>query len=141
MKLSHTLCSALFIQLVLDPLSIKELGFQLSYLAMAGICWIYPLLKNRNLHFPLLQKIWNLASLTISCQIFTAPLVLYHFKTIPTYFLITNLVAIPLTTLTMGITVLMIALGSIKIFPTFLGKIGNHIIQILIDAMEIISHI
>ena len=140
-RLSTILCSALFIQLVLDPLAIENVGFQLSYLAMAGICWIHPVLKVQDLHFPFLQKIWDTASLTLSCQVLTAPVVLYHFGTFPQYFLITNLLALPLTTLVMVVSLLQILLGCMKIFPTFLSEIGNHIIHLLIYIIETISHI
>lgn len=91
--------AALTIQLTLDASVIRSAGFQLSYLAMLGIYLVFPRLdawypgsgKNP------LKRIWSASALTISCQIFTAPLVWWRFGSFPVYFLITNLVALPLT--------------------------------------------
>lgn len=91
--------AALTIQLTLDASVIRSAGFQLSYLAMLGIYLVFPRLdawypgsgKNP------LKRIWSASALTISCQVFTAPLVWWRFGSFPVYFLITNLVALPLT--------------------------------------------
>lgn len=91
--------AALTIQLTLDASVIRSAGFQLSYLAMLGIYLVFPKLdawypgsgKNP------LKRIWSASALTISCQVFTAPLVWWRFGSFPVYFLITNLVALPLT--------------------------------------------
>ncbi len=91
--------AALTVQLCADPLVIRSVGFQLSYLAMLGIYLLFPKLDS---WFPggrmnPLRRIWSASALTISCQIFTAPAVWWHFRSFPVYFLITNLVALPLT--------------------------------------------
>ena len=91
--------TALTIQLTIDPGVITSVGFQLSYLAMLGIYILFPRLET---WFPgsgrnPLKRIWNSAALTISCQVFTAPLVWWQFRSFPLFFLITNLVALPLT--------------------------------------------
>ncbi len=91
--------AALTVQLCADPLIIRSVGFQLSYLAMLGIYLLFPKLDS---WFPggrmnPLRRIWSASALTISCQIFTAPAVWWHFRSFPVYFLITNLVALPLT--------------------------------------------
>lgn len=45
----------------------------------------------------LLYRIWSLCTLSVSCQLTTAPLAWYYFHSFPKYFLITNLLALPLT--------------------------------------------
>ncbi len=91
--------TALMVQLTITPEAIGSVGFQLSYLAMLGIYVLFPRLDS---WFPgskksPLKRIWTASALTISCQIFTSPLVWLYFRTFPVYFLITNLVALPLT--------------------------------------------
>jgi ComEC/Rec2-related protein len=91
--------AALTVQLCINPLIIRSAGFQLSYLAMLGIYLLFPKL---DAWFPgsrlnPLRRIWSASALTISCQIFTAPVVWWHFRSFPLYFLLTNLVALPLT--------------------------------------------
>lgn len=45
-KPMQVFCTALMLQLILNPASLKSVGFQLSYLAMAGIILLYPRLKS-----------------------------------------------------------------------------------------------
>jgi len=96
-------CTALLLQLALMPWVIDSLGFQLSYLAMLGIFTVFPWLDGFYpraegvFSFDPLRKIWSAVALTCSCQLFTAPLVWLRFHTFPKYFILTNLLALPLT--------------------------------------------
>ena len=138
----RVLALALLVQLVLDPPVIRSLGFQLSYLAMAGIFLLYPLLEKwypegspRN---PL-RYIWNMAALSISCQAFTAPLAWLRFHAFPVYFLITNLLAIPLTTLLMGSSVLTVGLSAFGACPDLLVKTTDGLSRLLLFVLEVIA--
>lgn len=93
-------CAALLVQLCLNPTVIRSVGFQLSYLAMLGIYTLFPVMDSwypEGAKFDPLRKLWSTAALSISCQIFTAPLAWWHFRSFPVYFLITNIVALPLS--------------------------------------------
>ena len=141
-----TLIFALTVQLALSPEVISSLGFQLSYLAIAGIAVIYPNLENlypkaegvRGRMDPM-RKIWEGAALSISCQAFTAPLVWYRFHTFPKYFIITNLTALPLTSAVMVLSVTTIALSGLGICPELLILLDDKAVQLLIDCLWIIS--
>lgn len=91
--------ASLMVQLCLNPLIIRSPGFQLSYLAMLGIYLLFPVLDSWYPGGRLnpLRRIWSASALTVSCQIFTAPAVWWHFHSFPIYFLLTNLIALPLT--------------------------------------------
>lgn len=109
-------CMALLIQLVLDPSVIGSLGFQLSYLAMAGIFLVYPILERwypEGSRYNPLRWLWNTAALSISCQLFTAPLVWMRFHTFPRLFLLTNLLVLPLMSALMITAVLTVGLAAI----------------------------
>lgn len=73
------------------------------------------------------NKIWELASLSISAQAATAPLSFLYFGTFPKYFLITNLTAAPLMTVAM--TCCLIAAALSLICPE--SSIGAMPVQIL----------
>ena len=102
---------ALVLQLAFSPSAIRSVGFQLSYAAMLGIFLLFPVLERAypatetrgplgrwtTRHEPL-RLVWNSAALSLACQAFTAPLAWLYFKAFPRYFLVTNLLAIPLTT-------------------------------------------
>ena len=138
----RVLSSALLVQLVLSPQSIASTGFQLSYLAMAGIFLLYPRLEAwypEGLRFDPLRKVWQAAALSISCQAFTAPLVWLRFHTFPAYFLITNLMAMPLTTLLMATAVTTVALGGAGWCPAVLLSLTDRLGNTLLFVLETIA--
>jgi competence protein ComEC len=93
----NTLATSAFFLILVNPLIIHAVGFQLSYLAVLGIVFfqpkIYRLIFIRN---KLLDKIWALTCVSLGAQLGTFPLTLYYFQQFPNYFLLTNLFVIPL---------------------------------------------
>lgn len=88
----NTLFFSAFVLLLINPLLINDIGFQLSYLAVLGILLMYKrvrsllLIKNK-----WLNKIWEGTAVGISAQILTVPLSLYYFHQFPNYFMLSNL--------------------------------------------------
>lgn len=82
-----------------------------------------------------MRKLWSLMALSISCQIFTAPVAWYHFHSFPTYFLLTNLIAMPITSALMVISVGLIFLPS---GMTIIVKIADLLASALIFCLETI---
>lgn len=134
------LAAALTLQLTITPLAIKTVSFQLSYLAMAGIIFIFPAMKEwwpgRN---GILKRIWESCALAISCQAFTAPAVWAYFGTFPTYFLLTNLIATPLVTLIMFLSLAATALSAAGACPEMLVSTDEKLVGILLFCLETIS--
>lgn len=143
----RVLLAALTVQLALKPDVISSVGFQLSYMAMAGIFLLYPTLEriypapsgSRLSRFNPFRKIWNAAMLSISCQIFTGPIAWHYFHTFPKYFILTNLVALPLTSAIMTLSVATIALSFFGTCPEPLVILNDHAMQALVFCLEIIS--
>ena len=86
-----------------------------------------------------MRRIWEGAVLSISCQVFTAPLVWYRFHTFPKYFIITNLAALPLTSAVMVLSVTTTALTSFGICPEIIVLLNDKVVQLLVDCLRIIS--
>lgn len=143
----RVLLAALTVQLALKPEVISSVGFQLSYMAMAGIFLLYPTLEriypapsgSRLSRFNPFRKIWNAAMLSISCQIFTGPIAWHYFHTFPKYFILTNLVALPLTSAIMTLSVATIALSFFGICPEPLVILNDQAMQALVFCLKIIS--
>lgn len=138
----HILSMALVIQLALTPETVRSIGFQLSYLAMSGIFFLYPALKGM---YPeegrksITGRIWNAAALSIACQAFTAPAVWYHFGTFPQYFILTNLLAVPITTMTMMTSIAVVSLSAFGLCPDFLVTANEAAVTALRFTVETIS--
>lgn len=142
----RSLLIALTLQLALTPAVITGIGFQLSYLAMLGItvllprlqAW-YPAPRSRLERADPMRKIWNAAAMTFSCQVFTAPLAWLRFHTFPKYFLLTNLLALPLSSAVMTVSVVTLALRAAGICPPWLVWADDALIEALLFVLETIS--
>lgn len=98
----NLLAAAAFLILVFDPRALFNIGFQLSFSAVGGILLFQPVLKKLwNPVNPILIHVRDLLTISIAAQIFTTPFVLYYFHRFPVYFLLSNIVAIPLSGLIM----------------------------------------
>lgn len=139
-SLKVLLTAALILHLAYDPTAATDIGFQLSYAAMLGIAYIFPYLKGmwKN-SWKGLKWIWNSAALSISCQITTGPLAYLYFGTFPQYFLLTNLLALPLATLIIPAGLLTTVLSMAGLCPDFMSKGTEWLTQILLETLRIIS--
>ena len=117
--------------LVLDPAIQTDLGFQLSYLAVAGIVGLQPILlrmwapSNR-----VLDYFWQMATVTLAAQLITSPLTLHYFHTFPTYFLVANLLIVPLSYIILCTGVPFLLLAWIPMVGSFLGAIVDFLLFI-----------
>ncbi len=115
--------------LVLDPAIQTDLGFQLSYLAVAGIVGLQPILlrmwtpSNR-----VLDYFWQMATVTLAAQLITSPLTLHYFHTFPTYFLVANLLIVPLSYIILCAGVPFLLLAWIPMVGSFLGAIVDFLL-------------
>lgn len=146
------LCISAFIILCLSPSLLFSVGFQLSFAAIIGIFYIFPTINSSfapilERHIPIIYRerfsgvlgnsiycIYNGAhflfkyfcstvSLSIACQITTLPLCLYYFGSSSNYFIITNLLAIPVATNILYLFVFSFILHPIPLLGEFLAKI------------------
>ena len=131
------LCVAATIQLALDPLSIRSVAFQLSYLAMVGVVVIAPRLEawypatRLSSRIDPLRAVWKAASLALSCQLTTAPVVWLRFGYLPQYFLLTNLFAMPVCELLLPVAILTIVLGLPDVMVRLTDLLATGMLQIL----------
>ena len=91
-----------FLLMLFRPEAPRDIGFQLSYTAVLSILLLHPWLKVRlQTRSKLLTRVWELLCVSLCCQATCGVLAWYYFGTFPRYFLVTTLVAIPLTTAAM----------------------------------------
>lgn len=141
------LLASLTIQIALFPQAISDIGFQLSYAAMAGIAYIYPHLqklwpqanKNEGGISKGIRWLWSTAALSIACQLTTAPLAYIYFGTFPKYFILTNLISSPLVLIIIPYSIIVTALTSMGACPAILAEYLEKLVNILIDSLSIIA--
>ncbi|MFA9290645.1 MAG: ComEC/Rec2 family competence protein [Solirubrobacteraceae bacterium] len=91
----HTLYLSAFILLVFSPNFLFDLGFQLSYLAVFFIVWLYDIFKISITKNKIINYFLDIISVSFSAQIGTLPLIIYNFHSFSLLFLIGNLIFIP----------------------------------------------
>lgn len=111
-NLLNSLFAAAFFQLLIDPLCLIDAGFQLSYLAVMGIAIIYPMciswyVPKSKLGF----WVYQLGVMSVSATIATLPATLYYFQSFPIWFIPANILAVPLSTLTIYLLIAALALS------------------------------
>jgi competence protein ComEC len=94
----NSLASSAFLLLCYDPLWLWDTGFQLSYMAVLSLAiFLKPVQALFRFRNRLLSGLWNAASVSLAAQVLTTPVSVYYFHRFPNYFLISNLVAVPLS--------------------------------------------
>ncbi len=132
----NSLAASAFVMLCVDPYYLKDVGFQLSYLAVVGIVSfqksLYGLLFAEN---KWLDNIWKSIAVTLSAQVLTFPVCIYYFHQFPNLFLFTNMIAVPLSGIILYVEIAYVVLSRIPYLGYFLGKIVFVMINIMNKAV------
>lgn len=117
-----------FLLLFFNPLLLWNVGFQLSYMAVLGILVVQkPIYHWVRFQNKILDYCWQLFSVSLAAQLFTLPFCIYYFNQFPLLFLLSNLVAIPLSSIGLWLCILMIITGWMPWIPGLLGKAASFV--------------
>jgi len=131
--------SAFFLWLI-DPLSIFDPGFQLSYGAVLGIILVYPLIRPYTQRSNIVLKYClELMALSIASQTFTWPISLFYFGQFPNLFLLANLLIIPLTTVLIFGLIGLIAVAFSDLISAYWGYLLEKALIFNFQIAEAIS--
>ncbi len=106
------LAASAFFLLCANPWFVLDVGFQLSYAAVLGIIYLHPRIYAWfDCKTLVMDKIGGMTSTCLAAQIGVLPFTLFYFHQFPVYFLLANLVVIPLSSaiLYAGIALLAVA--------------------------------
>ncbi len=110
----NILFASMLVLMLDDPWCITQAGFQLSYLAVGGIVYFQPIMQKivrpRNM---VLNYVWTMITVSIAAQVATMPVTLFYFHQFPNYFLLSNLLAIPVSFVVLVAGLILFAVGSI----------------------------
>ncbi len=128
----NTLAASAFLLLLVNPFYLWDIGFQLSYLAVLSIVWISgPLYRSVYIPFRPFRYLWQLMAVTISAQVLTMPIILYHFHQFPNLFLITNLLIVPLSGLVLYGCIVLLAISPFHAAAIITGDIIEKILKVM----------
>lgn len=128
----HSLIFSMFILLLLKPLFLFDVGFQLSYLAVFGIIWVQPVFYQLwKPKYYIIVKGWQLITVSTAAQLGVLPISLFYFHQFPGLFFLSNLLIIPFLGVILGTGIIVLGLSYLTILPILLVDIYGGIISIL----------
>jgi competence protein ComEC len=126
----NTLAISIFVLLLVKPMFLFDVGFQLSYAAVLAIVSIQPLLyKLWQPPWKLMDYFWQILTVTVAAQFGVVPLSLYYFHQFPSLFFISNLAIIPFLGVILGLGILIIILAVLNALPQFFADLYGYIIS------------
>ncbi len=136
----NTLAASAFLLLIINPYLIMDVGFQLSYLAVIGIVYFQPKIYNWfEINNWLLNQAWMITSVSIAAQIVTFPLGLYYFHQFPNYFLLSNFIVIPVSTIIIYLGIALFAFAKVSIVAIYLAMGFNWSVWFLNASVKTIE--
>lgn len=127
-----TLSASALVLLVVNPYMISHVGFQLSYLAVFSIVTLQPFLEGLiRIRHGLVRKAWSLVTVSVAAQLATGPLALHYFNQFPNYFLLTNLLVIPLASLILYSAMLCLACSAWQPLAAISGAVLHALLRAL----------
>ena len=140
------LVTTIMIMVLVNPRIILDVGFQLSIMSVGAIIVICPLLNGLlppefHSHHHYLSKIWGMVSVGLAAQLGTAPLVAFYFHSLPCWFIITNLIVVPLTTLLLYGALAIVMFWPLSFIQLWLVKAVGLIAWVMNVTVEFISQL
>ena len=130
------LSSTAMIMLLVDSSTLFDIGFQLSFMAMLGILLFHPLFigmvsaKWMMRHRPV-KWLYELLGVSVAAQLGTAPLVAFYFGRFSTWFMLTNIIVVPLATLILYGAVLMLLFPAMTNIMLLLVGLMNNAVSLI----------
>lgn len=138
----NTLALSAFLLLCYNPYWLWDAGFQLSYSAVLSILifmkpvynWFY--IKNK-----WLDLVWQMNAVTLAAQVLTLPVSIYYFHQFPASFWLSNLVAVPLSSLIVLGEILLCATAFIAPVALIVGNILSWMIRQMNHFVEMVERL
>ncbi|HET7000582.1 MAG TPA: ComEC/Rec2 family competence protein, partial [Puia sp.] len=112
----------------------------LSYAAVLSLgLFSKPIRDLLPLQNKILRTIWEATSVSIAAQILTTPISIYYFNRFPTYFLVANLLAVPLSSLILAGGIILCVCNPIHSLAQIIGWILGILIRILNGFIDHLS--
>lgn len=139
-SIANILALSAFAVLLINPMFLFQVGFQMSYAAVFAIVWIYPILqKIWNPRFWFLKKTWQLFSVSLAAQAGVLPISIYYFNQFPGLFFLSNLLIVPFLGIILGMGILVILLSICDLLPVMVAQTYNTLLKSMNTVVKLIA--
>jgi competence protein ComEC len=119
-----SLAASAFILLCVNPYYLWAVGFQLSYLAVLGIVIFQkPIYNCFYIKNKWVDKAWQLTAVSTAAQLLTFPVCIYYFHQFPNLFLVSNIIAVPLSAIILYAAIALVSFSWVPYIGPYLGKL------------------
>lgn len=141
-SLLHVLLGSAYLQWLITPTVVEQMGFQLSYLAVLGIAVIHPKAQDwaEGKSSWMRWTVENI-SLTLSATLFTLPLLLWQFQAFPTWFLLGNMVLLPLFSLSVYACMVAMLLGVLPLLGPAVYALLEGLMKGLLYLLQMMAQL
>ncbi|MCK5782530.1 MAG: ComEC/Rec2 family competence protein [Flavobacteriales bacterium] len=136
----NSIAVSALILLIINPNNLFEVGFQLSFTAVIGIVWMFPMLESLWMPRNRIGKyFWGLVLVSIVAQVATLALSLFYFHKFSGLFLLANIIEIPLVSALLVLSYLFIILLTIGFPFIFIAEGIDFLVDLIRNVSEFIS--
>ena len=139
-----TVWLAAFVVVTVSPMSVFDVGFQMSFIAVASILLFVPQMERLLFRSPIWQRqpmrwVSGMVTVSLAAQLGVSPLTAYYFGRFSCYFLLTNFIAIPIAMLLLYGALAMFLLSWQPVVSGLLAYGLGSAAQLLNDALALIA--
>ena len=128
--MASAMALAAIIVLLRNPLQARQAGFLLSFGAILGICFVYPILQSV---FEPKRKFSKTILFSISLSLVTFPITVHFFFEYPLYSIVLNFIVIPCMPMVMGAGGIGMMLGMVSVIA---GKVVGFPAHLVLSLYE-----
>ena len=142
----NALALTIIVMLVANPLSLYDMGFEMSVMAVLAILVFYkPIYGLVSQEFLLSHRVvkWIWAMVVVSCcaQLGVAPLTAYYFGRFSVYFILTNFIVVPLATVVLYLTAAMLMAALVPSILPIVAKLLAKVVNCQTTAVKYVSEL
>ena len=138
------LALAAFVVVAVSPMSVFDVGFQMSFIAVASILIFVPELERILFSAPIWQRypmrwVSGMVAVSVAAQLGVTPLTVYYFGRFSCYFLFTNFIAIPMAMILIYGALTMFLLSWMPVVSGLIASALGLAAQLLNDVLRFVA--
>lgn len=132
-----SIAAAAVILLSVNPFTLFDIGFQLSFAATISLVLFYPKIKVYTVHKYIPEIISDTLAATLAAQVGVIPVTLYYFNNLSIISILSNLLVVPVVQIITIIGFIMVFTGLLNIYGALLvGYINNTFLSFVLFVTE-----